>query len=108
MENFNGTKLCIRWLKGIFRLGIKAPITPDDIYKPKASLESEPIVDTFSKVWSDELKHKNPSLLRLVFRVFGIWLLFWGILTGISDTLLKSVKYFHRRMGRVYFYKNMR
>lgn len=86
----------IRWLKDIFKLGIKAPITPDDIYKPKTSLESAKIVKTFIKIWSDELKNKNPSMLRLVFRIYGIRLIFWGMLNGISRTLMKSVKYFYR------------
>lgn len=79
-------------MKDVFKLGTKGPITPDEIYKPKSNLESRRITEKFVELWSEELKKKNPSVLRVVFKIYGFPLLSLGILFSILESSMRSVK----------------
>lgn len=81
-------------MKDIFKLGIKGPIPPDEIYKPKSTLESKKITDRFIQMWSDELKRKDPSVLRVIFNIYGVPLLFWGLSFSLLESAMRLVCYF--------------
>lgn len=78
-----------RWTKDIFRLGLKGPIPPDEIYRPKSTLESKKITDKFMENWTDELKRKNPNLLRAIFKIYGVPLLFWGLSFSLLESAMR-------------------
>ncbi|KAG4067325.1 hypothetical protein HA402_000316 [Bradysia odoriphaga] len=80
------SQLLYWWTKDLFKRGMKGPIPPDEIYKPKSSLESKKITQKFIENWSDELKRKSPNLLRAIFRMYGASVLFWML----SFTILES------------------
>lgn len=80
-------------MKDIFKLGIKGPIPPDEIYKPKSTLESKKVTGKFIEMWSDQLKQKNPSLLRVIFKYFGAQLLFWGLTFSIMESSMRLVSF---------------
>lgn len=85
-----------RWMKDLFKLGMKGPISPDAIYRPKSTLESKRNTDAFSEKWSDELKRNSPSILRAIFRIHGVPLL----LLGISFSVLESTMRWAHKMFR--------
>lgn len=78
-------------MKDILKLGIKGPIPPDEIYKPKSTLECKVITDNFIQMWSDELKRKNPSVLRVIFKLYGTTLLFWGLTFSLLESAMRLV-----------------
>lgn len=78
-------------MKDIFKLGIKGPIPPDEIYIPKSTLESKKITDRFIQMWSDELKRKKPSVLRVIFNIYGAPLLFWGLSFSLLESGMRFV-----------------
>ncbi len=82
-----------RWMKDIFRLGLKGPISPDEIYKPKATLESKRITDAFIEKWSEELKRENPSVLRVILKIYGVPLIFWGLTFCLMESAMRLDKY---------------
>lgn len=76
-------------MKDIFELGLKGSITPDQIYKPKSSLESNKIVTQFVKSWTEELKNKHPSVLRVIFKIYGFSLIILGVMFSMVETSMR-------------------
>lgn len=70
---------------------MKRPILPEEIYKPKSELESKTITDRFIQMWSNELKRKDPSVLRVIFNIYGTPLLFWGLTFSLLESVLRLV-----------------
>lgn len=58
------SKMGFWWIRDLYRTGLKRPITEDDIYEPLEDHESVKIADKFAELWQNELKRKNPSVLR--------------------------------------------
>ncbi|XP_037030671.1 probable multidrug resistance-associated protein lethal(2)03659 [Bradysia coprophila] len=86
------SQLLYWWTKDMFKLGMEGPIPPDEIYKPKSSLESKKITQKFIENWSDELKCKSPNLLRAIFRMYGAPVLFWGLSFSFLESAMKVVQ----------------
>lgn len=94
MRNSNKKMLLMlinRWMKDLFKLGMKGPISPDEIYRPKSSLESETNSNKFVEKWSDELKRNSPSILRAIFKIYGVPLLLLGISFSIVESAMRWV-----------------
>lgn len=81
-------------MKDIFKLGLKGSISPEEIYKPKSELESKRITATFVELWSEELKNKKPSVLRVIFKNYGYSLIILGILFSVVETTMRLVNNF--------------
>ncbi|XP_037038323.1 probable multidrug resistance-associated protein lethal(2)03659 isoform X2 [Bradysia coprophila] len=80
------------WMKDVFKRGMKGPIPPDEIYRPKSTLESEKNTNTFIEKWSDELKLNSPSILRAIFKIYGAPLLLLGISFSILETAMRVLQ----------------
>ncbi len=79
--------MCIfRWLKDIFKIGTKRPITDEDVYEVLDSHKSEDIVNQFSEKWDEELKKRNPSTMRLFYNMYGFWTIVVGLLFSLCET----------------------
>lgn len=68
-------------MKPLFAISWKRPIEDDDIYAPLYGLRCKENTESFMKQWELELKKSNPSLLRVmvklyVFKVFSIGMMF--------------------------------
>lgn len=88
----------IRWMKDIFKLGLKGSILPEEIYKPKTALKSKTITAKFVELWSEELKNKHPSVLRVIFKSYGCSLLILGVLFSIIETTMRLVSTLYAAM----------
>lgn len=60
------SKMSFWWLRSLYRTGLSRTITEDDVYETLKDHESDKIADKFAKLWEQELKRKNPSVLRWV------------------------------------------
>ncbi|KAJ6637208.1 putative multidrug resistance-associated protein lethal [Pseudolycoriella hygida] len=86
------SKFTFWWLKDIFKLGIKGPIPPDEVYKPKSTLESRKITQRFMELWSEESKRKNPQLLKVIFKMYGAPVLIWGLMFCVLETAMRVMQ----------------
>lgn len=75
------------WIRNIFKIGLKRPITASDVYEPLSCHESEKISETFSRLWARELKKKEPSVLRMIYGAYGTGILFVGLTFSLLETL---------------------
>lgn len=76
-------------MKDIYKLGTKGKLNTEDIYKIKSELAGKGITEEFIKLWSDEMKRKNPSMLKLMFNAFGKSVLFWGVCYSTLDIAMR-------------------
>lgn len=82
--------ICLfRWLKPIFTIGLSRSIEEDDVYAVTNSMQSERNTEAFDKLWQLELEKKNPSILRVMFKLHGPKVLTCGLLYSIGETLAK-------------------
>jgi ATP-binding cassette, subfamily C (CFTR/MRP), member 4 len=81
------SKMSFWWLRSLYKIGLTRTITEDDIYETLKDHESEKIATKFTRLWSDELKKKNPSVLRMFYRAYGFWALLIGLMFSITETL---------------------
>lgn len=82
----------LRWLKGLFKMGMKATITEQDIYNNLDEHNSKPISDMFSSLWEDELKRNSPSVLRMFYRAYGFGVISIGLLFSINETIMRCIQ----------------
>lgn len=66
---------------------MKRELDEDDIYAVKNSMQSAQNTDAFEKQWRIELQNKNPSIVRVMFKLYGSEILlttfFYGILSAM-------------------------
>lgn len=79
-------------MKDLFKLGLKGSISPEEIYKPKSALESKTITTKFVELWSEELKNKHPSVLKVIFKNYGGSLVILGALFSVVETTMRLVR----------------
>lgn len=82
-------KISHRWMKDIFKLGLKGTISLDQTYKPKSSLESNRISTKFIKLWAKELKNDHPSVVRVIYKMYGFPLIILGVMFSIVETSMR-------------------
>ncbi|XP_071052810.1 probable multidrug resistance-associated protein lethal(2)03659 isoform X1 [Onthophagus taurus] len=70
----------------IFKKGIKKELEEDDIYELLKGYESEKLGSKFENQWKKELKNPKPSLLRVLFGVFGVEYMTCGLIQGVIRT----------------------
>jgi ATP-binding cassette, subfamily C (CFTR/MRP), member 4 len=86
------SKMSFWWLRSLYKIGLTRTITEDDIYETLKDHESEKIATKFTRLWSDELKKKNPSVLRVFYRAFGIELLTTALTLSILETSFRVIQ----------------
>lgn len=80
-------------MKDIFKIGNKRPIEETEIYEVKDGMRSDRITDRINKLWMEEKTKKSPSLLRVMYKMYGAQLLFWGLGFSLFETGLRLVSF---------------
>lgn len=83
----------LRWMKDLFRRGLKGPLDDEDIYQHRKVLDSERVTDKFGKLWEQERKRKNPSIIRVIVRAYGAVFIPLGVCYSVMESITKYVLY---------------
>lgn len=86
------SKLSFWWLKDLFKLGLKRQINDSDLYETLVQHEGQRIVEQFSEIWNKELKRKDPSVLRLLTKCYGLIVILTGFLYYFIEIIIKSIQ----------------
>lgn len=73
----------------MFAIGLKRAIEEDDIYAVTSDMRSEQNTEAFSKLWNLELKKNNPSIFRVMWKLYGLKVLPVGLIYSIGETLAR-------------------
>lgn len=81
-----------RWLNELIRIGLKKEINEDEIYRAPKTHKSAEIIKVFGAKWNKEKqKSQKPSLLKVIFQVFGPTVLSFGFIGTAIKTLSRFV-----------------
>ncbi|KAF5303202.1 hypothetical protein FQA39_LY10115 [Lamprigera yunnana] len=86
------SKLAFAFVWGTFKKGFKNDFKDKDLYEICKSCEATSLGNRIQREWETEKKKHNPSLLKVIFRMFGKVYIIMGILyfiLGTSGSLLK-------------------
>lgn len=81
------SKMSFWWLKNLYKTGLTRTITDEDVYETLKDHECDKIAEKFDKLWQDELKRKEPSVLRMFCRAYGLPVLLVGLSFSLVETL---------------------
>lgn len=73
----------------MFKIGLNRALEDDDIYDVTDSMRSDYNTEIFAKCWELELKKKNPSIIRVIMKIHGFKVFFYGILYTVIETLAR-------------------
>ncbi|XP_036674589.3 ATP-binding cassette sub-family C member 4 [Drosophila suzukii] len=79
------------WMRDLFKRGLQGPLTDEELYQHRKTLDSERVTNKFAELWDDELKRSNPSVVRMILRAYGKIFLPMGLAFSISETICKSL-----------------
>ncbi|XP_068155675.1 ATP-binding cassette sub-family C member 4 [Drosophila tropicalis] len=79
------------WMRDLFKRGLKGPLTDEELYQHRKSLDSERVTNKFNELWEDEKKRSNPSVVRMILRAYGCVFVPLGLAFSISETICKSL-----------------
>lgn len=91
----NNTEYLNRWLKSIFKIGMKRSIDDDDIYAVTNNLRSDRNTEIFAKLWEIEQNAENPSIFRVMMKIQGFNVLSVAILFSVGELMAKLVRRFY-------------
>lgn len=91
----NNTEYLNRWLKSIFKIGMKRSIDDDDIYAVTNNLRSDRNTEIFAKLWEIEQSAENPSIFRVMMKIQGFNVLSVAILFSVGELMAKLVRRFY-------------
>ncbi|XP_055852068.1 probable multidrug resistance-associated protein lethal(2)03659 [Episyrphus balteatus] len=80
------------WLHKIFNKGLRDKLEPEDLYEHKPSLDSTTCTNDLISYWEEEKKKPKPSLLRMIFRVYGWSFVPMCILYSILEILVNALQ----------------
>jgi ATP-binding cassette subfamily C (CFTR/MRP) protein 4 len=81
--------LLFSWELPIIFKGWKKEFTEDDLYPTVEDQDSQLLGNQLERVWQEEMKSKHdPSLIRVVAKVFGPKILFYSLLLAPFDLVL--------------------
>lgn len=73
----------------MFTTGLSRTIEEEDIYDVKNNMRSDENTEKFTKCWQMELKKKKPSILRVIFKVYGFNFIILMVLFLIAETFAR-------------------
>ncbi|XP_030369552.1 probable multidrug resistance-associated protein lethal(2)03659 [Scaptodrosophila lebanonensis] len=79
------------WMRNIFKRGLQGPLTDDELYQHRSTLDSERVTNKFHDLWDDELKRKNPSVVRMMARAYGCIFVPLGLFYSLSESCCKCL-----------------
>ncbi|KAI8123085.1 putative multidrug resistance-associated protein lethal(2)03659 [Lucilia cuprina] len=80
------------WMKDLFRRGLKGPLEDEELYQHRKNLDSERVTEKFGRLWDEERKRKNPSVVRMIVKAYGTVFLPLGILYSICESITKALQ----------------
>lgn len=78
-------------MRDLFKRGLQGPLTDEELYQHRKTLDSERVTNKFAELWEDELKRSNPSVVRMILRAYGKIFVPMGLAFSISETICKSL-----------------
>lgn len=82
-------KMCFWWMRDLYQRGRKRKITEEDIYETNKSQESGRIAEKITQLWNEELTKKDPSILRMFYKAYGVPLLTVGVVFSICESIVR-------------------
>ncbi|KAH8272109.1 hypothetical protein KR026_008581 [Drosophila bipectinata] len=79
------------WMRDLFKRGLQGPLTDEELYQHRKTLDSERVTNKFAELWDDELKRSNPSVVRMILRAYGKIFVPLGLAFSICETICKSL-----------------
>lgn len=73
----------------MFSIGLKRSIDESDICEVTHDMRSDENTERFAQLWDEEVKKKNPSIFRVMFKLHLYKLLPIGILYAIGETIAR-------------------
>ncbi|CAO1316194.1 unnamed protein product [Diamesa serratosioi] len=81
------SRMSFWYLRGLFQMGTSRSITEEDIYENLDEHKYDPLVEKFSVLWEEELKTKDPSVLRMFMKAYGFMTIGLGLLFSVIETV---------------------
>lgn len=76
-------------MKDIFKIGNKRAIEEKEIYEVQDGMRSDTITNKFYTLWAEEKRKKHPNLLLVMYKLYGLKLLLWGLAFSLFETGLR-------------------
>lgn len=76
----------------MFKRGLQGPLTDEELYQHRKTLDSDRVTSKFTELWEDEKKRSNPSVVRMIFRAYGSMFVPLGILFSVLQSCCKYVQ----------------
>lgn len=76
-------------MRDLFKRGLQGPLTDEELYQHRKTLDSERVTSKFSDLWEDEKKRSNPSVVRMIFRAYGSVFMPLGIAFSMVESCCK-------------------
>lgn len=73
----------------MFSIGLKRAIQENDIYAVKNDMRSDLNTKAFAKLWELECKKNNPSLFRILLKMYLSKVFIIGFLLAILQTIVR-------------------
>ncbi|XP_055381149.1 probable multidrug resistance-associated protein lethal(2)03659 [Condylostylus longicornis] len=80
------------WVRKLFRKGFSRPLKEEELYERIPSLDCEKVTEKFAKLWEDELKRKNPSVIRMIFRAYGTSFMVYALLFAFLESATRAAQ----------------
>ncbi|CAK1600132.1 unnamed protein product [Parnassius mnemosyne] len=88
--------LTFGWTLETFKLGYRRDIRENDLYAPLPEHQSDTLGDAMQKAWDHELEYCrmrgddiNPSLWKVLMKVFGAELMLYGLILAAMEFLIR-------------------
>ncbi|SPP81313.1 multidrug resistance-associated protein 4 [Drosophila guanche] len=79
------------WMRDLFKRGLQGPLTDEELYQHRKTLDSERVTNKFSELWADEKKRSNPSVVRMILRAYGMLFIPLGLAFSVAESCCKSL-----------------
>ncbi|KAL5283205.1 ABCC4.2 family protein [Megaselia abdita] len=86
------SKFTFWWTRHIIRKGYSQPLNESDIYENHPDFDSSRITHKFTNLWEEELKTSNPSVLRIIYKGYGMSIIFFGLLFQLTETVGRVIE----------------
>lgn len=83
---------CLRWLKPLFSIGLKRPITDDDTHNVLHTMHSDSNTEQLLQLWELEKKRRKPNLLCAIMHLYGYKMTLAGLAFAVMDAVARYVK----------------
>lgn len=81
-----------RWLKDLFKLGLKKPLDTQDIYKNLIQHDSARMTKQFDELWEHEKYSKRPRIFNVIRKMYINKVIGLSILYSMLDILSRYFK----------------